>query len=164
MIVNVDDVLKVNVEDYDEGLFAKVIDVNDKILVKYFVPTNKLYKNATIYEFENKINTIDNECILEQYEGWTLDDFGVKNIKGDHMFIFESDINSDFSDSDIEELEDDSDTNSFMTDDEGNEFPCDSAKIDEDWNKWKPKTTGEKIFKKKIDELEARYRHMNDDF
>jgi len=158
------DIVKVKVEDGDEE-YAKV-DTNGgrNLLVKYFTKTTRFYKDAPVYKFEELTNVVDYNSLIEHYNEWTLDDFAIKNI-GENLYVFEADICSDVSDSDIESSDSGgSSLDDFIVDEDTMEFPTDVREVDEQWNRWTPSTTGGLGFKRKIDEMEARYKHQNDDF
>lgn len=159
--IQVGDIVKVQLTD--DNLFARVIEHKvDYLLVNYFTPIDKVYKDAQVFSFEETIERVDFETLHEHYTSdWTLDDFGVKSI-GDNHYVFQDAVDSEDSNSDLisEESED-----SFIVDDDGNgDLPEDHREIDQQWNSWVPQNAMERNFKNKVDELEARYRHMNDKF
>ena len=158
-------------EDIDEEQWAKVMDVSDTCLyVTYFCDGDKTYKGASVYSFEPKINTVNIESILEHHEGVIdVKDLGVLNIER-NMYVFEDEIDQDDSDSEIEdqddELEDEYECDGFVVDDntiDGKvELPPDHVEVDQDWNKWKPRSNGEKRFKEMVDNIDAMARmHMD---
>jgi len=160
-----DDIVKVKVEGEENGMFARVCENGGRhLIINYFLPTTGYYKDARVYKFDDISHTIETESLLEHYHDWTLDDFDVTNIRDTGMYVFNIDICDDVSDSDISESLSDSSLDSFIVDDEGNEFPHDAVEVDSKWRTWTPSTSGGRAFKSKVDELEARYRHQNDDF
>jgi len=160
-----DDIVKVKVEGEENGMFARVCENGGRhLVVNYFLPTTGYYKDARVYKFDILSNTVEAESLLEHYHEWTLDDFDITNIRDTGMYVFNADICDDVSDSDISESVSDTSLDSFIVEEEGNEFPLDVAQVDSDWQTWNPPTLGGVGFKRKVDELEARYRHQNDDF
>lgn len=159
------DLVTIDVEGEEIGLYAKVhTNGGRNLLVRYLVITTRFYKDAPVYKFEEMINSVDYNSLIEHYNEWTLDDFAVKKV-GENLYVFEADICSDVSDSDIESSESEgSSLDDFVVDEDINEFPNDAREVDEQWNRWTPSTAGGRGFKRKIDEMEARYRHQNDEF
>lgn len=150
-------IVKVLVEG-DEEYYASVLsNEGEYLFVTYFTPIGKNYKTAPVHSFEPKAEKVDFESLTEHY----LDskEIGVKKI-GKNMYVFGDEIDPD-SDSEIETEEDDSDSVGSLKDfvvsdsEEMGELPNDYKELDEQWNKWSPKTKSGKQFKRTIDQLEA---------
>ena len=114
------------------------------------------YKDAVIYKFEKEQNTLETfESICEHYpEIYKLDEIGFNEIEND-LFVKESDIDSECSDSDINDYSSE-DGNSFVASDDISEWelPPDHVHIDNDWNKWIPTSEGELRYKKMVDKID----------
>jgi len=148
-------VLVLDEDDIDEEQWAKVIsNENDEYLfVSYFCETSKVYKGSSIFAFEPKVNRVDLDNISEHHEGVTdVVDIGFVRVT-DNSYALEENIDDSDSDSEIyDEDEDDS----FIDDggDEPMERPIDHKEIDAQWDRWSPKSAGERRFKDTIDTIE----------
>lgn len=150
-------VVKVLVENEDE-YYASVLSNEGKYLfVSYFTPIGKNYKTAPVHSFEAKAERVDFESLTEHY----LDSNDVKIKKiGKNMYVFQDEIDPD-SDSEIETEESDSDSEGSLKEfvvsdtDEVEELPADYKELDQQWDKWSPKTKSAKKFKKTVDQLET---------
>jgi hypothetical protein len=155
---SVNEIIKVLIDDngVEEELYAKICNINSTSLnVKYLSETNRIYKDATLYKFDEEENTVELESITEHYEEtYKLDEIGFLEIEPEY-FALESEIDSEESDSEIDE-EDSCSENSFVVSDDPMDWeqPADHAEIDEQWNSWIPQTEGERNFKNKINRIE----------
>jgi len=159
----VGDIVKVKVEEEDE-LYAEVHTNGGRhLLVRYFIKTTRFYKDAPVFRFEENTNVVEYTSLMEHYNEWTIGDFSVKHIKDTDLYVFETDICSDVSDSDIESSdESDGSIGDFIANEDTMAFPLDADEVDAQWNTWNPTTSGGRGFKRKVDEMEARYKHQND--
>ena len=149
-------VVKVLVEGDDDEYYASVLsNEGEYLFVTYFTPIGKNYKTAPVHSFEPKAEKVEFESLTEHY--LDSNEIEVKKI-GKNMYVFKDEIDPE-SDSEIE-TEEDSDSagslNDFIASDneEVNELPDDYKELDEQWEKWSPKTKSGKKFKKTVDELE----------
>jgi len=154
------EIVRVLLEDDDEiseETYARVIHNNkSNLYVNYLTNTNMFYKDAVIYKFEDEQNTLETfESICEHYpETFKLDEIGFEEIE-DGLFVRESDIDSECSDSDIHDYSSE-DNNSFIAPEDTDqwELPPDHALVDSDWNKWVPKSEGEHLYKNMVDKID----------
>jgi hypothetical protein len=153
------ELIKVLLEDEDEieeEVLAKITSKDESMLyVKYLSNRNKFYKDATLYSFEDDINEVELDSIVEHYEGvYDLEDIGF--IRIDEYYAKESDIDSEDSDSDIDDFSSE-DNNSFIAPEDVNEWqlPSDHAAVDSDWAGWTPQPGGETRYKQMVDRVEA---------
>lgn len=153
------EIIKVLVEDEDEiqeECYAQVTSKEDqKLYVHYLEPKNKVYKDATLFSFSEDKNEVELESITEHHEDVTcLSEIGFMRIN-DKFWVKESDIDSECSDSEIEDYSSE-ENNSFIAPEDIDQWekPHDHAMVDSDWNKWVPKTSGERHFKNMVDRVE----------
>ena len=154
--------------DIEEEQWAKVMDVSESCLyVTYFCDVNKTYKGVCVYSFESKINVVHIENITEHYEDIIdVKDIGTLKI-GENMYVFEDEIDSDDSDDEIidqDELEDEYDCSDgfVVNDSDGFELPPDHEEIDREWNRWQPRSNGERRFKEMVERIDTIARvHMD---
>ena len=154
------EIIKVLLEDEDEiseEVYARVINNNgSNLYVNYLTSTNMFYKDAVIYKFEDEQNILETfESICEHYpDNYNLCHFGFEEIEDD-LFVRESDIDSEDSDSDIHDYSSE-DNNSFIAPEDTDqwELPPDHSVVDSDWNKWVPKSEGERRYKDMVDKID----------
>ena len=159
--ISKDEIIKVLLEDDEEiseEMYAKVISNNgSNLYVNYLTSTNMFYKDAVVYKFEDEKNILETfESICEHYpETYTLDEIGFREID-DNMYVNETDIDSECSDSDIHDYSSE-DNNSFIAPEDTDqwELPSDHALVDSDWNKWVPKSEGERRYKDMVDKIDT---------
>ena len=166
------ELIKVFLEDEEEiteEMYARVIRNNgSNLYVNYLTHTNMFYKDAVIYKFEDEQNTLETfESICEHYpETYNLNEIGFEEIEDD-LFVRESDIDSEDSDSDIHDYSSE-DNNSFIAPEDMDqwELPPDHTLVDSDWDKWVPKSEGERRYKDMVDKIDriAKIYKDNADF
>jgi hypothetical protein len=152
-------IVKVLVKDDDETEYYATVLSNEGeyIFVSYFVPIGKNYKTAPVHSFESKAERVDFDSLTEHH--FVSDEINVKKV-GKNMFVFIDEIDSE-SDSEIETEDDDDDDdsggslNDFIVSDEHISPSCGDTELDDQWDKWSPKTDSAKRFKKTVDNLEA---------
>ena len=162
------EIIKVLLEDDEEisdEMYARVITNNgSNLYVNYLTTTNMFYKDAVVYKFEDEQNTLETlESICEHYpETYALDEIGFQEID-DNMYVIESDIDSECSDSDIHDYSSE-DRNSFIAPEDTDqwELPADHSFVDSDWNKWVPKSEGERRYKNMVDKIDTITRICKD--
>lgn len=158
-------VLTIDDDDVEETFWAKVVGNEGQYLfVTYLSYTDKVYKGATVLSFDTKVSRADPESVAEHYpDTIDLGDVGIMKIDK-NMYVVEEEVDSSDDDSDIYEQEDDDENEYDMADefivpddemDERYVPPPDAALVDSDWEKWQPKTNGEKRFKDIVDRIEA---------
>ena len=159
--ISKNDIIKVLLEDEDEiseEVYARVINNNgSNLYLNYLTSTNMFYKDAVIYKFENEQNILETfESICEHYpDNYNLCHIGFEEIEDD-LFVRESDIDSEDSDSDIHDYSSE-DNNSFIAPEDTNqwELPPDHALVDSGWDKWVPKSEGERRYKDMVDKIDS---------
>lgn len=165
------DIIKVLIEDEDEiteNAYARVIYNNgSNLYLNYLTTTNMFYKDALIYKFEEEQHILEtSESIWEHYpENYKMGDIGFEEID-DNMYVNESEIDSECSDSDIHDYSSE-DRNSFIAPEDLDqwELPPDHALVDSDWDKWTPKSEGERRYRdmvNKIDTIAKLYKDNHD--
>ena len=159
------DVIKVRAkdeEDLEDEYYALVVDnFTDVLSVRYYSDTSKIYKGAPLYVLEDEEQPITLECIEEHYINNTT-----PFITRGEYHVMQDEIMSNCSDSEIEDLSDseidDGEMDDFIVDDDivdGDVVPPpDYASIDEQWNKWVPRTGGQSRFKDLVDRLDEQAR------
>ena len=156
--IQVDDVVRIKTiyDDIEEELYAKVVErLNTTLIVRFYIPTSKVYKGATLYALDSDEDGVLQESLTEHY----IKDTTPFDNKGDMVYIPEETM-SECSDSEVEEDEDD-----FVVPD-GTELwvpPADSAQVDDSWNSWEPQTPGARKFKATIDRIEQLARIQEDE-
>jgi hypothetical protein len=161
--IKVGDIIKVlvNMDDIEEELYAKVTYNSGTCLeVTYLVPTSKIYKGTTLYEFEEDHNLVESCNITEHYERNDLSDIMVKIPKTPYYYLIDEEHSIDESDSSsiVDSEDSDSDDSFIADDDEEGDPPPDAEEIDREWNQWNPTTPGAKRFKDTVDLIEYHAR------
>jgi len=154
------ELIKVFLEDEEEiteEMYARVIRNNgSNLYVNYLTSTSMFYKDAVIYKYEEETNIVETfESICEHYPGtFYLDEIGFQEIE-DNLFVKESDIDSECSDSDIHDYSSE-DNNSFIAPEDTDqwELPPDHAMVDSNWDRWIPKSDGERRYKDMVDKID----------
>ena len=157
----------VNIEDDIEGeLYAKVKDnCKDYLVVNYYNETSKIYKDAYLYDLEDKEELVQEMNISEHYQ----DDIIFKNVKSS-LYALLDDIDSDCEYSSIyyESDDDGSDLEDFIvsdTEDTGGVcIPNQEQKnIDKEWNDWIPTSPGSRKYKEVVNSIETQVKYLNDE-
>jgi len=144
----------VNIEDdIEDEMYATVKENNkDYLVVSYFTETSLIYKNANLYELEDRDELVQEENLSEHYKSMNI----FKRVK-DNLYAVIEDIDSG----------EDSDLNEFIVPD--NEIdgiiipPSNHASIDKEWNDWQPKSPGSMKFKQIVDDIETRAKYQADE-
>jgi hypothetical protein len=153
-------------EDLEDDYYALVVDnFNDVLSVRYYSDTSKIYKGAPLYILEDEEQPIPVESIEEHY----INNTSPFIVRGEY-YVMEDEIMSDCSNSEIEDLSDndveDGEMDDFIVEDDvvdGDVVPPpDSTLIDEQWDKWVPRTSGQSRFKNLVDNLEQKARILAD--
>jgi len=155
----------VNIEDdIEDEMYATVKENNkDYLVVSYFIETSLIYKNANLYELEDRDELVQEENLSEHYKSMNI----FKRVK-DNLYAVIEDIDSGEDSEIFDESEDEgSDLNDFIVPD--NEIdgiiipPSNHASIDKEWNDWQPKSPGSMKFKQIVDDIETRAKYQADD-
>lgn len=158
------DIVKIRTiyDEIEEEMFAKVIEPLETTLnVKYYIPTSKIYKGATLYRLDDDEDGILQESLTEHY----IKDTSPFEEKGDMVYIPEE-IVSDTSDSEIEDMsESEDEEDDFVVPDGAEPWapPPDAAEVDQSWNNWVPPTPGARNFKAVVDRIEQFARYQEDE-
>lgn len=144
------------VDDVEDELYARVSDNRgDHFELHYYEETSLTYKGARVYVLESDLNIIRPESICEHYpEGETV----FKHVTDDRYVLKEevdSEEDSTFYD------DSDSDVMSFIVSDGECDLPGDHVEVDRAWTEWQPQSEGARRFKRTVDDLDARMRHVN---
>lgn len=156
------DLIKVVVviDDVEDELFAKVAENRgDHFELHYFEETSLTYKGARVHVLESELNIIRPESICEHYpEGETV----FKHVS-DERYVLKEEVDSEEEDSTFYDDSDDSssDLRSFVVSDGECDPPPDHREVDQAWTEWRPMSEGSKRFKKTVDDIDARMRHIN---
>ena len=162
--IQVDDVVKIRTiyDEIEEELYAKVVERLDTTLtVKYYIPTSKVYKGATLHALDIDEDGILRESLTEHY----IKDTTPFEYKGDMVYIPEETM-SDCSDSEVEDMFDSEEEEDDFIVPDGTEPwvpPADSAQVDASWNSWEPQTSGARKFKAVVDHIEQLARLQEDE-
>jgi hypothetical protein len=160
--IKVGDIIKVlvNLDDIDEELYAKVVkNLGTCLNVSYLVPTSKIYKGTTLYEFEEDHNLVESCNITEHYAEIDLSDLMIHVPKTPYYYLIDENSVNDSDSSSIVDSEDSDTDDSFVADDdEEGDPPPDAEEIDREWNEWNPTTAGGKRFKETVDLIEYHAR------
>lgn len=154
-------------EGIEEDFYAKVVsNEGTHLYVSYLVDTSKVYKSACVYQFERHVNMVGFESIMEHHQGVIdIEDLGLKKINI-NMFVYTREIDDTDSNEAVEDMSDedsDSDDSFVVPDEPTADLPPDHQKVDEEWDRWCPTTSGARHFKNVVDNLDAKYRHERDD-
>jgi len=158
------DIVKIRTiyDEIEEEMFAKVIEPLETTLnVKYYIPTSKIYKGATLYRLDDDEDGILQESLTEHY----IKDTSPFEEKGDMVYIPEE-VVSDASDSEIEDMSDsEEEEDDFVVPDGAEPWapPPDAAEVDQSWNNWVPPTPGARNFKAVVDRIEQFARYQEDE-
>ena len=149
----------------EEELYAKVIKNSGVCLeVTYLVPTSKIYKGTTLYEFEEDCNVVESCNITEHYEGSELSDIMIKVPRTPYYYLIDENSIDESDSSSIVDSEDSGTDDSFVADDdEEGDPPPDAEDIDRAWNSWNPVTPGARRFKETVDMIEYHARMHADE-
>jgi hypothetical protein len=162
--IQVDDVVKIKTiyDEIEEELYAKVVErLDTTLIVKYYIPTSKVYKGATLYALDSDEDGVLQESLTEHY----IKDTTPFEDKGDMVYIPEE-IMSDCSDSEVEDMsESEEEEDDFVVPDGTEPWvpPPDSAQVDASWNSWEPPTPGARNFKAVVDRIEQLARIQEDE-
>lgn len=160
------DIVKIRTiyEEIEEEMFAKVVErLQTTLSVNYYVPTNKVYKGACLYELDETEDDVLQESLTEHY----VKDTSPFEEKDNMMYLPEETL-SDCSESEIEDLSDseaEDEEDGFIVPD-GTEpwvAPHDAAEVDNAWNNWIPPTSGGRNFKAVVDRIEHLARLQEDE-
>lgn len=162
--IQVGDVVKINTiyDEIEEELYANVVErLDTTLIVKYYIPTSKVYKGATVYVLDNDIEGVPQESLTEHY----IKDTTPFESRGDLFYIPDETL-SECSNSDVEDMSEseEEDEEDFVVPD-GTEHwvpPPDSREVDASWNSWVPPTIGSKKFKDVVDRIEELARNQED--
>ena len=171
-----DDIVKVlvNEDGIEDEMYAVVAMNTGKTLGLYYLnPTESVYKSACIYSLDRtEMSPAPYDSLMEHYPtGTTFEDLAMKRMAQDgDMYAFYSEIDIEYSDSDIHEMHLESDTDSEMADfivpdsevEGQNIVPPDYASIDKEWNEWQPSSVGARSFKETVDLIESRVRRLSE--
>lgn len=153
------DLIKVAVivDDVEDELFARVYDNRgDHFELHYYDETSLTYKGARVYVLESDLNIIRPESICEHYpEGETV----FRHVTDDR-YVLKDEVDSEEEDSSFYD-DSSSDNLSFIVSDDECELPHDHKSVDKAWTEWCPMSEGSKRFKKTVDDIDARMRHVN---
>ena len=159
-----DDIVKIQTiyEEIEEEMFAKVVErLETTLIVKYYIPTSKLYKGATLYTLDDDEDGVLRESLTEHY----IKDTSPFEEKEGMVYIPEE-VLSEASDSEIEDMSDSEDEEDDFVVPDGTEpwvAPADSAEVDRSWNEWVPPTPGARNFKAVVDRIEQLARLQEDE-
>lgn len=162
--IEVGDVVKIRTvyDEIEEEMFALVVDrLVTTLVVRYYIPTSKLYKGATLYRLEDTEDGVLQESLTEHY----IKDTSPFEEKEDMVYL-PDETNTDESDSEIEDMSDsDSEEDEFVVPDGTEQWvpPPDSEEVDRSWNNWLPPTPGARNFKAVVDRIEQLARYQEDD-
>ena len=162
--IEVGDVVKIRTvyDEIEEEMFALVVDrLVTTLVVRYYIPTSKLYKGATLYRLEDTEDGVLQESLTEHY----IKDTSPFEEKEDMVYL-PDETNTDESDSEIEDMSDsDSEEDEFVVPDGTEQWvpPPDSEEVDRSWNNWVPPTPGARNFKAVVDRIEQLARYQEDD-
>lgn len=158
----------VNVEDdIEDELYAKVKEnCKDYLVVNYYNETSKIYKDAYLYDLEDKEELVQEINISEHYQD---NNIKFRNVNSS-LYALLDDIDSDCECSSIYDESDDdgSDLEDFIVSDTehtgGISIPNQQQKnIDKEWNDWIPTSPGSRKYKEVVDSIETRVKYLNDE-
>lgn len=157
------DIVKIRTiyEEIEEEMFAKVVErLISTLVVKYYIPTSKLYKGATLYRLDDDEDGVLQESLTEHY---IKDTTPFEEKEG--MVYIPDEVLSDASDSEIEDMSESEDEEDDFVVPDGTETwvpPPDCAEVDRSWNEWVPPTPGARAFKDVVDRIEQLARTQED--
>ena len=158
------DIVKIKTiyDEIEEEMFALVVErLVTTLVVKYYIPTSKLYKGATLYKLDEDSDVILQESLTEHY---IKDSYPFEEKEG--MVYLPDETMSDASDSEIEDMsESEEEEDDFVVPDGTEEWvpPPDHREVDVAWNNWVPPTPGARNFKAVIDRIEQIARLQEDE-
>ena len=152
------EIVKILVEDdeTEEECFATINLIDEtKLYVKYLSERNKIYKDAPMYIYDEHVNEVEIESIVEHYKDVKcITEIGFIEVQKD-CYVKEDDIDSECSDSDIDDLSSEEE-NDFIAEEDFSQWqlPEDHEQVDGDWGKWNPRTDGERHYKNVVNRIE----------
>ena len=146
----------------DESWALVVSNEGSYLFVSYMNETDRMYKDATVYQFDTRVQRVDPESLMEHYD--ELSDPGIKKLPGNNLVFYE-DVNESDSDSEIYS-DTDSDDNSMIEEDDVSkwELPEDHRQVDQQWSEWTPSSEGGRHFKGIVDRLDHQVKIHYDNF
>lgn len=163
--IKIGDIVKILVmnEDVEEELYARIVDNQIRqLVVKYLVPTNKIYKGACVLELDETEELTDPECLTAHFIEDEDELFYIK----DNLYVVDEEINPEedseiFEDDEDEEDEYDSEDSFIAPDDQVDGLvipPPNHQEIDREWNSWSPSSPGAHRFKEMVNAIEQHAR------
>jgi len=169
--IQVDDIVKAIVKEHDNDLEEAtygVVQMNTGHVlgVRYLSQTEKIYKNACVYELDQEMTATPCESLCEHYPtGTTFEDLEIKCL-GSPYYVFYAEVDIEDDDSEIWE-DDGSDLEDFIVPDEDvseeESLPEGHREIDRAWDIWEPRSPGARSFKDTVDMIEMRARRSLDE-
>lgn len=148
-------------DEIEEELYAKVLkNYGESLMVTYLGPTSKVYKSATVYEFDSKPHLVKGDSICEYHEDNNdIETIGIRKV-GQNQFVFDSEVNSD-DESDIVNHSDSEDDNSLKDFIVSDTEEIEQGELDEtleaEWDTWEPRTKRSKQVKDVVDRIKDKY-------
>lgn len=156
----------VNIDDVEDEQYAMVEEhCTDYLIIKYYTERSLSFKGAPVYTLDDETNLLREESVSEHFENGDTVFKCINDV--DRMYIIESEQQSDAESVLYDESDESgSDADSFIVSDseiERIELPPDHARIDSEWNEWKPHSPGSTRFKQMVDNIEFRARMQMDE-
>jgi hypothetical protein len=144
-----------------DGVGKIVADKGDHLYVQFLSSSQKSYKGAKVYSFENSVEMVD--TIHTKVS--SMEELGFKKVQ-DNMYVELEEVD-DESSSELESEDDgdDDDLGDFIVPDDEEVMikPPDHRAVDEGWKSWRPASAGARRFKEKVDQIEAYMNHAIDE-
>jgi hypothetical protein len=162
------DFVLVLVEEDSESLAKVIFNKGEYLIVSYLCQSGKVYKGTKVFSFETLTEFVEFDSLVEHYIDVTdLKELGFVKVH-ENMFVEKEDIDEDSLneiETDESETESDTEMNDFIVPDDEEILikPVDHREVDSKWDTWKPRTSGAKRFKEKIDMIEAYMKSQIDE-
>jgi len=157
------------VEDEEGENMAKVIsNKGEYLIVSYLSQSEKVYKGTKIFSFETTTEFVSFDSLVTHYTNVTdLEELGFVKVQ-ENMFVEKEDIDEDSSseiETDDSTSESDTEMDDFIVPDDEEILikPVDHQEVDSKWDSWRPRTSGAKRFKEKIDIIDAYMKQQIDE-
>jgi len=156
------------VEDEGENMAKVISNKGEYLIVSYLSQSEKVYKGTKIFSFETTTEFVSFDSLVTHYTNVTdLEELGFVKVQ-ENMFVEKEDIDEDSSseiETDDSTSESDTEMDDFIVPDDEEILikPVDHQEVDSKWDSWRPRTSGAKRFKEKIDIIDAYMKQQIDE-
>ena len=162
------EIVLVLVEEDGESMAKVISNKGGYLIVSYLCQSEKVYKGTKVFSFETPTEFVAFDSLVEHYNDVTdLEELGFVKVQ-ENMFVEKEDIDEDSSseiETDDSVSESDTEMDDFIVPDDEEILikPVDHQEVDSQWDSWRPRTSGAKRFKEKIDMIDTYMKQQIDE-